>query len=449
MQQELLAKYDVRLPRYTSYPTAPHFGPTVEAGHYAQWLGELPSAMPLSLYLHIAYCAEMCWFCGCHTKITQRYAPIADYLEVILREIDLVADRLPTRMTASHIHFGGGTPTILSAPDLARLLAHLQSRFALTSTAEVAIEIDPRTCTEDYVRTMADAGVTRVSLGVQDFNPVVMEAVNRVQPYELVAQVIGWLRHYGIGEISLDLIYGLPYQTVASVLDTIDQAMTLNPRRISLFGYAHVPWMKKHQTLLPEGALPDIDERLAQAEACNQRLAEHGFVAVGLDHFARADDTLSLALAKGTLHRNFQGYTTDSAPALIAFGASGIGALPQGYVCNDTEIHGWKRAVRAGALPIKRGIALTSEDRLRREAIERIMCDLELDVGALAEAHGRPVDHFDSDLAGLDAMIADGLMTLTGRTIAITLTGRPLVRAVAAVFDQYLKKGEQRHSKAV
>jgi len=449
MKQELLAKYDVRLPRYTSYPTAPHFGPNVDGRHYGQWLGELPPAMPVSLYLHIAYCAEMCWFCGCHTKITQRYAPVADYLAVILKEIDLVADRLPTRMQASHIHFGGGTPTILSAPDLARLINHLKSRFTLAADAEVAVEIDPRTCTEEYVRTMAEAGVTRASLGVQDFNPVVMEAVNRIQPFELVAEVLGWLRHYGIDEINMDLIYGLPYQTVASVLETIDRTATLNPRRISLFGYAHVPWMKKHQTLIPEEALPGIDERLAQAEACNQRLAEHGFRAVGLDHFAREDDTLSLALAKGTLHRNFQGYTTDAAPALIAFGASGIGSLPQGYVCNDTEIHRWKRTVNEGLLPIKRGIALSAEDRLRREVIERLMCDLVLDVGAVAEAHGRPLEHFDSELASLGGMIDDGLMTLDGRTITLTDDGRPLVRAVAAKFDQYLKAGETRHSKAV
>jgi oxygen-independent coproporphyrinogen-3 oxidase len=207
--------------------------------------------------------------------------------------------------------------------------------------------------------------------------------------------------------------------------------------------------MKKHQTLVPEAALPGIDERLAQAEAANRRLAEHGFIAVGLDHFARADDTLSLALSKGTLHRNFQGYTTDSAPALIAFGASGIGALPQGYVCNDTEIHAWKRTVNDGFLPIKRGIAISDEDRLRREVIERLMCDLVLDVGALAVAHGRPVNHFDRELSGFGEMIADDLMTLEDRTITITDEGRPLVRAVAAKFDQYLKAGEQRHSKAV
>lgn len=449
MRQDLVAKYDLRLPRYTSYPTAPHFTPAVDAGTYGRWLSELPAELPLSLYLHIAYCEEMCWFCGCHTKITKKYAPVADYLDALLREVDLVAAHLPARMTAQHVHFGGGSPTILSAEDFKRTMDHLRSHFDLADGAEVAVELDPRTADEDYVVAMAEAGVTRASVGVQDFNAKVQEAVNRIQPYDLVERVIGWLRKHGIAEVNMDLMYGLPHQTVASVLETIDQAMELAPRRISLFGYAHVPWMRKHQTLLPTESLPDMAERWAQYEAAHERLERHGYVPVGLDHFARGDDDMAIALKEGRLHRNFQGYTTDAAPALIGLGASGIGSLPQGYVANEGELHAYKRTVRQGGLATKRGIAVTPDDVLRRAIIERLMCDLSVDLDAVAAEHGRSGAEFAFELAALADMVNDGVVVLEGRRIRITDAGRPLVRAVAAKFDRYLKLGEQRHSKAV
>ncbi|SIS78546.1 oxygen-independent coproporphyrinogen III oxidase [Insolitispirillum peregrinum] len=449
MRLDLVNKYDLRLPRYTSYPTAPHFSAAVDGGVYGQWLGGLDTATPLSLYVHIAYCDEMCWFCGCHTKISKRYEPIADYLAVLEKEIDLVASRLPGRMGAKHIHFGGGSPTILSADDFSRLIARLKDRFGVLDGAEIAVELDPRTADEAYVRAMAAAGVNRASVGVQDFNPVVQKAINRIQPYEQVAEVIGWLRTHGISEVNMDLIYGLPYQTTDSVLATIDQTLTLSPRRISLFGYAHVPWMRKHQTLIPESALPGPEERWRQYEAAQERLQAHGYVSVGLDHFAAPDDELALALAEKRMHRNFQGYTTDDAPVLIGMGASGIGSLPQGYVANEGELHAWKRMVEAGELPTKRGIAISDEDRLRREVIERLMCDLEVDVAAIARQHGRSDDHFAAEVDSLSDLEADGVVVRDGFRLTITDDGRALVRAVAARFDQYLKVGERRHSQAV
>lgn len=449
MKPDLVSKYDLRLPRYTSYPTAPHFSPSVEGAQYGQWLAELSPELPLSLYVHIAYCDEMCWFCGCHTKISKKYAPVADYLSVLLQEIDLVAQSLPTRMAVQHLHFGGGSPTILNAADFTRLMDHLKSRFALTPTAEVAVELDPRTADEAYVKAMAAAGVTRASVGVQDFNPKVQEAINRRQPRELVTQVIGWLRQYGITEVNMDLMYGLPYQTVESVLTTLGQALELAPRRISLFGYAHVPWMRKHQTLLPEDALPNMEERWAQYDAAQEALAQHGYVAVGLDHFAAADDELAVALREKRMHRNFQGYTTDSAPVLIGLGASGIGSLPQGYVANEGELHSWKEMVQRGVLPTKRGFALSDEDRLRRTVIERLMCDLTVDLDAVAQGYGLNGDHFAAELAGFADLEADGVIVREGYRVTITDEGRPLVRAAAARFDQYLMLGERRHSKAI
>jgi oxygen-independent coproporphyrinogen III oxidase len=449
MRADLAAKYDLRVPRYTSYPTAPHFGPGVGAAAYGKWLGEMPADMPLSLYLHIAYCAEMCWFCACNLKITKRYEPVADYMECLWREIELVATRLPARMTARHVHFGGGTPTILTPADFTATVERLRKNFAFARDAEIAVELDPRTTDRDYVRAMVAAGVTRASMGVQDFNPKVQEAVNRIQPYDITARVFDWLRADGVTEINMDLIYGLPYQTVASVVETIDLAVGLAPRRIALFGYAHVPWMKKHQRLIPEEALPDIGQRWQQYDAAAARLIESGYVVVGLDHFARADDEIARALIEGRLHRNFQGYTTDAAPALIGLGASGIGSLPQGYVANDPSIHAYKQLVRQGQLATSRGIAISDDDRLRRTLIERLMCDLRVDVDAIARSFGADATQFDPDIAALADMEADGLLVRTGRRVAMTDEGRPLVRAACARFDRYLKAGETRHSKAV
>ncbi|MGB0697492.1 MAG: oxygen-independent coproporphyrinogen III oxidase [Rhodospirillaceae bacterium] len=448
--KDLSAKYDLRLPRYTSYPTAPHFSNAVGPETYAQWLSELEHDTPLSLYLHIAYCAEMCWFCGCHTKITKRYDPIADYLEALLAEVALVAKHMPTRMTAKHVHFGGGTPSILSGADFARTLACLRENFLLAEDAEIAVELDPRTATEDYIRTMIEAGVNRASIGVQDFNAKVQEAVNRIQPLHLVEDVFARLRANGVEHINMDLIYGLPHQTTETVLETVEQALALAPRRVSLFGYAHVPWMKKHQRLILDQDLPGAEERWSQYLSASARFVELGYVAIGLDHFAHPEDEMAIALKDGTLQRNFQGYTTDTAPALIGLGASGIGYLPQGYVGNEGEINAYKATVRRGELATKRGIAIDDEDRLRAAVIERLMCDLSVDLDAIAERFERdPDEAFAEDRRALEPLAEDGILTLDGNKITVFEEGRPLVRAVCAAFDRYLKAGEMRHSRAV
>jgi oxygen-independent coproporphyrinogen III oxidase len=450
MRPDLAAKYDLRVPRYTSYPTAPHFHPGVTGETYGRWLGELDPATELSLYVHIAFCAEMCWFCGCHTKITKRYTPVAAYMETLLTEMAMVAEALPTRMTARHIHFGGGSPTILTAEDFVRTIDTLRQRFILKPNAEIAVELDPRTADEAYVEAMAKAGVTRASIGVQDFDPKVQEAINRIQPYDVTARVIGWLRQYGVPEVNIDLIYGLPFQTLDGLVSTIDLAAEFRPRRIALFGYAHVPWMKKHQRLIPTESLPDTELRWRQyKDGCRRLIETHGYVQIGLDHFAAADDPMAIALANKKLHRNFQGYTTDSADVLLGFGASGIGSLPQGYVVNAGETHAYHEAIRAGSLATNRGIAVDDEDRLRRAIIERLMCDLEVDLDAVTARFGQAGRRFDDELAALAPLVTDGLATIAGNRITVTNDGRTLVRAVCAAFDRYLKVGEQRHSKAV
>jgi len=449
MRPDLAAKYDLRVPRYTSYPTAPHFTPIVGAERYAGWLGELDPKTKLSLYLHIAYCAEICWFCGCHTKAARRYEPVADYLDCLLREVDLVADKLPGRMTAGHVHFGGGSPSVLTPEDFVRTLDKLRSRFGFADDAEIAVELDPRTTDRAYITAMAGAGVNRVSIGVQDFNPVVQKAINRIQPYDLTAEVIGWLREDGIDEINMDLVYGLPHQTLESLSETISLTVGLAPKRIALFGYAHVPWMKKHQRLIPEKALPGIEERWRQYESAARQLVNAGYVQIGLDHFALASDPMAAALKQNRLHRNFQGYTTDESETLIGFGASGIGSLPQGYVANEISHDGYKSLIRAGRLATSRGIAVGRDDLLRRSLIERLMCDLSLDLDSICAAWGVDAAEFDQDLARLEPMEADGLLLREGRKITMTKAGRPLVRAACAAFDRYLHKGEMRHSRAV
>ncbi|MEQ9795714.1 oxygen-independent coproporphyrinogen III oxidase [Parvibaculum sp.] len=449
MREDLIERYDLRVPRYTSYPTAPHFSPAVDGAAYARWLRALDPAAPLSLYLHVAYCAEMCWFCGCHTKATRKYAPVADYLDAMLAEAKLVARALPARMRVDHIHFGGGSPTLLTPADFGQTLATLREYYNVTLDAEIAVELDPRTADEAYVAAMAKAGVTRASIGVQDFDAKVQRAINRIQPHDVTARVTRWLRAHGVSAINMDFCYGLPYQTVASLIDTVDKAAALRPARIALFGYAHVPWMKPHQKLIPEESLPGLAERWAQYEAAAECLIGHGYVSVGLDHFALPDDAMAEAHEKGALHRNFQGYTTDRAPVLIGFGASAIGALPQGYVANELAIDRYKAAVREGRLPVTRGIAVNGADRLRRDVIERLMCDMGVDLDEIALMHDVAAETFDEELTRLASLEADGIVMREGRRLTVTEEGRPLVRAVCAVFDEYLGQGAARHSKAV
>lgn len=449
MTTELHRKYDLRLPRYTSYPTAPHFSTAVSPATFRGWLEALDPDLPVSVYLHVPYCEEMCWFCGCNTKITRQYAPVARFTDMLLDEIALLERALARRPRATHVHFGGGSPTILKPEDLRRVMAALGRVFDIAPEAEIAIEMDPRTATPAFMDAMAETGFTRSSIGVQDFDPTVQRAVNRIQDYALVKQVVDGLRARGMTGINLDLMYGLPYQSVETLIDTVDRAVTLHPDRLAIFGYAHVPWMKKHQRLINEAALPDPATRWSQYEAIQERLHHHDYVAIGLDHFAHRDDAMARALAAGELHRNFQGYTTDTAPALIGVGPSAISALPQGYAQNDPALNLWRDAIAAGSLATEKGIAVTAEDRLRRDIINTLMCAMSVDLDLICADHGQSADRFAPELARIGAMATDGIVTVAGNRITMTESGRALVRAVAAVFDTYLDGGAGRHSQAV
>ena len=449
METDLSSKYDVRVPRYTSYPTAPHFNDGVNAEQYRRWLRALPTDTALSLYFHIPFCDEMCWFCGCYTKIVKRYQPVADYLDVLLAEIDLVAAVLPARFQASHLHWGGGSPTMLKGNDWQRTMDALRHHFEVSGEAEVAVELDPRTATEDYVRGLGKAGVNRASIGVQDFDRTVQEAIHRIQPFDVTERVIGWLRRHGINGINMDLMYGLPHQTVERVTAMVDLAVRLKPARVALFGYAHVPWMKSHQKMIDETALPDGPERWRQFTAAAERLVEMGYVKIGLDHFALPGDEMAKALTGSRLRRNFQGYTADVAPVLLGFGASAIGRLPWGYIQNAAPLNAYRLAVGDGELPTARGVAFSDDDRLRGDIIERLMCDLRADIGAICREHGAKAEDFTAEMEKLAPLAADGIVTVEAGRIAIPEEGRAFVRLVAAVFDAYLDDGQRRHSKAV
>lgn len=449
MAKDLLQTYSAPVPRYTSYPTAPHFSEAIGAGAYASWLARLQPNADLSLYAHVPFCDTLCWFCGCHTKITRRYEPVAAYLQAMRQEIASISALVPPAARVRHIHWGGGSPTILEPEDIISLSTALRSAFQIADDAEFAVEIDPRDLKAGCLDALAQAGLTRASIGVQDFDPKVQRAINRVQPFEETRDVIDGLRARGVRAINIDLMYGLPYQSERRIADTVAKVLQLAPKRIALFGYAHVPWMKRHQDMIPVESLPGVPERFAQAEFAARLLTDAGYVRIGLDHFAQADDPLARATALGALKRNFQGYTTDSADALIGFGASAISRLPQGFVQNAVPIADYIRRAHAGEPATTRGYRFYGDDLRRAFVIERLMCDLALDWGSVERAFGYAGDLREESEQDLATFRSDGLISFTDNGFAVTQAGRPFVRSICAAFDAYLGAGRARHSLAV
>ena len=448
MDPASLALAERSAPRYTSYPTAPHFSKSIGDDDARAWLANLDPSSSLSLYFHVPFCTAICAYCGCHTKAVRQDAPLETYTRTLKREIVLTAEATRARRVAS-IHWGGGTPGILGPARFSAIVAVLRDHFDLSAETEHAIELDPRILDADLVEALAGAGVTRASLGVQDLNAHVQEASGRIQPYETVAHAVELLRGAGITAINLDLMYGLPKQSVEDAARTASLAASLAPQRLAVFGYAHVPWFKSHQKLIDAAALPGAGERLAQAAAVRTTLEGAGFEAIGLDHFARPEDPLAIAARQRRMRRNFQGYTIDAADALLPFGVSSIGRLPEGYVGNATDLAGWRRAIESGRFATTRGVAFTREDIARADLIERLMCDFDIDYGAVAARHGYAEDAFDAAQASLDALAHDGVIDIQDRRLAVTERGKPFVRLVAAAFDAYLQSAPARHSSAV
>ena len=449
---DLVARYDGRAPRYTSYPTAPHFSPAVGPDVYAGWLAALPQQEQVSLYLHVPFCERLCFYCACNTGVVRRISSHRAYVRRLLAEIERVASAMPHRARVRHIHWGGGTPTTLPADALVAIMARLRALFDVADDAEIAIEIDPTSLAADRRAALAEIGVTRMSLGVQDLEPAVQEAIGRRQSYEETAACAAAARELGVQSVNLDLIYGLPLQTLESVTRTARRTLDLAADRVAVFGYAHVPWMKKHQAVIPEGSLPGAEERFIQQQGIHRVLTEEGgYVAIGLDHYAKPGDAMARAAAHGRLRRGFQGYTTDDAPALIGLGASAISQLPQGYAQNAPTAASYAARIDAGGLASVRGIALEREDRLRRAVIEQLMCAARVDLVAMAEAHGADPSALLAEAGGLAPFATDGLAHFDGRRVIVTAKGRPFLRSVAALFDAYLGPSDAapRHARAI
>ena len=453
---DLIQRYNRPLPRYTSYPTAPHFSTDVGPDTFVTAVEQSntdASAGPLSLYVHLPFCKQLCYYCGCHMRVTHDPERIARYLSYLKREIDAVSAALHPEREVVQLHWGGGTPTYLSADQIGELGAHLRKRFRVADEAEISLEADPRTLTEAKVEAARRVGFNRISIGVQDLDPEVQEAINRVQPEAHVRDAIRWSREHGFQSINLDLVYGLPHQTVERFRPTVDAVIDMKPDRIALFNYAHVPQIKKHQRLIADDALPAPTEKLAIFKTALERLTapasdgggEYRFI--GMDHFARPDDELTRAQDAGQLHRNFQGYSTRAGADVYAFGVSGIHQLTSLYAQNVKALDAYYERIDASHPTVFRGYALTPDDRLRRHVIMELMCHFRLEKAAVerwAEATlDRPIDFdacFADALSALEPLADDGLVTLHDDAIAVQTNGQLLIRNVAAAFDAYLKR---------
>ncbi|MBV6658236.1 MAG: oxygen-independent coproporphyrinogen III oxidase [Devosiaceae bacterium] len=445
-----LSRYTAEtVPRYTSYPPAPHFDDTVGPERYAGWLHDLTADEPVSVYLHVPYCRAICSYCGCFTKATKKPEPLLAYGARLAREVELAGAALRKRPKVTHIHWGGGTPSLLPRAGFEAVFNALYDGFDLEGVEEHAIELDPREVTLAQARLLKSVGVTRVSLGIQDLNAKVQSAIGRVQPLEVVQKAVDALRTAGLDAINMDVMYGLPEQSLEDVVRSVTVCAALGANRIALFGYAHVPWMKKHQSLIDEEALPSAGLRLEQARAAHKALEHLGYTSIGFDHFALPSDAIAQAQNAGTLRRNFQGYTTDTAPVMLGFGASAIGKLPGGYAQNHADIGAWNRAIDAGSFGTQRGFALSNQDRLRGSIIEDILTRFEVDLSAERFGIQPHQTWINQELIALDELVEDGLCEIRGSRVHIPLDARFLARIVAHRFDAFAPGSKARHSIAV
>lgn len=449
---DLVRKYSVPGPRYTSYPPATQFKDVLSKPELLDRIRHSQrSAADLSLYFHLPFCRSLCWFCGCTTVITTAQNKSAVYLEYLRKELDLITPLIQPKRQVVQLHFGGGTPTFLLPDEIRALGGLIHSRFKVARDVEAGVEIDPRTVTPDHLQALREARFNRVSLGVQDNDPVVQTAVHRIQPAEQTRRVVGWIREAGFASLNIDLIYGLPFQTVESFGKTLDQIMALAPDRLAVFSYAHVPWIKPAQRVFKEGNLPTAEVKLQLLKLSIEKLTAAGYVYIGMDHFARADDELAVAQRQKKLQRNFQGYSTRAGTNLFAFGLSSISQADGIYWQNKKDLPGYYASLDQSDLPFGKSYFLSEDDKIRRQTIMRLMCDFGLDFAAMSQALGIDFpEYFASELASLSDLEADGLVETTASQLSVTTLGRLLIRNLAMRFDAYLPKDpERRFSKTI
>ena len=450
---ELVKKYNVAGPRYTSYPPATKFTDAVKWPELAERILENNrTERDLSLYFHIPFCETLCWYCGCTTVITLNHGQGSTYLNYLDKEIAQMSTLLNPRRKVVQLHWGGGSPTFLQPDEIRRLGESIRKHFTFSDDLEAGVEIDPRRLTRDHIAALREVGFNRASLGVQDFDPVVQQAVHRIQPREMTEQVLGWVRELGFSSVNFDLIYGLPHQTVESFNRTLDIVLSLQPDRLAVFSYAHVPWVKPAQKILEHKVLPPPEVKLELLKSVIERLTEdHRYVYIGMDHFARPGDELAVAQRRKQLQRNFQGYSTRAGADIYAFGMSSISQIPDAYFQNEKDLPKYYAALDAGQVPLVRGYLVTEEDKIRRDTIMRVMCDLSLDYAAMSRRLGLNfTSYFERELESLAPFEADGLLRRSATGMEITDKGRLFIRNIAMTFDNTLAPvGERKHSRTI
>ncbi len=442
-----LGLFDTRVPRYTSYPTAPHFSPAVGAVDFVQWIGAIPERSEISLYLHVPFCRRLCWFCACRTQGTTSDEPVIAYVETLKAELALLRSHLPRGVTLGRLHWGGGTPTLLSADRMLALAGAIFDVAPMAAGGEFSVEIDPNEIDDARLDALASAGMNRASIGVQDFDPLIQKAIGREQSYALTRDVAERIRARGVTSLNADILYGLPHQTRPRIADSVQKLLTLSPDRVALYGYAHVPWMSRRQQMIPSDAMPTPEERLSLFETARQLFTMGGYQEIGIDHFARPADSMAKAQRAGKLRRNFQGYTDDPTPVLIGLGASSISRFPQGFAQNASATAAHTKAIREGRFSTHRGHRFTGEDALRARIIEALMCDF-------AVSRSELLAGFNVAPARLDGLFQaaandfGGMVQVTEDGFQIPKRARPLTRMIARSFDAY-DTAEMRHSSAI
>lgn len=431
-----LGLFDAKVPRYTSYPTAPHFSTSFASENFVRWIGEIRPGARISLYIHVPFCRRLCWFCACRTQGTQSDAPVLAYLETLKTEIAMLGAILPSGVTLSRLHWGGGTPTLLTAPMMTDLACAIADIAPFAEDYEFSVEIDPNEIDNARLDALAAAGMNRASIGVQDFNDDIQKTIGRIQSFEITRDAVTEIRARGVTSLNADILFGLPDQSQARITESVQKLLALSPDRVALYGYAHVPWMAKRQQMIPSDKLPTPEERLDLFETARKLFLWDNYAEIGIDHFAVHGDGLEVAQKSGTLRRNFQGYTDDPAEVLIGLGASSISRFPQGYTQNAPATSAHTSAIRDGRFSTSRGHVFSDEDRLRGRLIEMLMCDFRIDCAEILAG-------FDLSPARLDRMLGDvhrdfhGLLVHSDAGLAIPELARPLTRMIARAFDAY------------
>lgn len=436
VQLRKLGLFDARVPRYTSYPTAPHFTPATTPSDVMSWQQSLDPKQPISLYVHVPFCRRLCWFCACRTQGTSTLAPVAAYVETLKLELKLLKNTLPEGITIGHLHWGGGTPTLLDPELITDLTKAIAELAPFSDDYEFSVEIDPSEIDDARLDALAAAGMNRASIGVQDFDPAIQETIGRMQSYEITKAAVDGLRARGIQSLNADILYGLPGQTPEKIAESVQKLLSLTPDRVALFGYAHVPWVAKRQKMIPEDKLPDAEQRLALFDVARDLFLWEDYASIGIDHFARKGDGLEVAQRTGKLRRNFQGYTADKCPTMVGVGASSIARYPQGFAQNAPSTAAYQKAVRAGELPIVKGHSFTPEDHMRGRLIEALMCDFEVHFDELERDHQLSKARFDAFAQSINSAFPD-MLNITDDAIYIRDHARPLTRMIARHFDAY------------